>query len=99
VQDITEGQILGGAVVFGIEWTLPAFLMDWTMSLQPNGDWKRRTKILGFPEGDGFYLLRTVVDGEGKPGPAYDDWVKQGDEGGQGGPNFLYLERFSPAQD
>jgi hypothetical protein len=78
MQDITVGQI--GGAFWGIDplllkWTSP-LLLNWTMELNPNGSWRRRSAMIGIDSGLGQYDLRQIIDGDGKPGEAFDEWCK-----------------------
>eukprot|EP00884_Botryococcus_braunii_P017898 jgi/Botrbrau1/4792/Bobra.0325s0014.1 len=91
-EDITFGQIYSVVPVLGVPIPIPSLIVDWTMSLLSDGSWERTSTSIGLPEPDGNYVLRHIVNGEGKPGPYYDDWVKA-----RGGQPFHYIaERLYP---
>jgi hypothetical protein len=46
------------------------------MELMPDGSWLRKSTTLGIPTPSGEYYLRSVVTGDGKPGPYYDQFLK-----------------------
>jgi hypothetical protein len=85
VQDISVGQLLLGATVLGIPLSIPAFIVNWTMTYQPDQTWRRDTATLGIPSVGGSYTLRRIVDGVGGRARWFDDWVKA-----RGGNGFTY---------
>eukprot|EP00884_Botryococcus_braunii_P023444 jgi/Botrbrau1/9784/Bobra.85_1s0028.1 len=87
-EDITFGQIYGSLLLlntFRIEY--PAFYLDWTMSLLPEGSWQRKSRTFGIPTASGDYTLRNVVTGAGQPGTYYKEWTKS-----RYGRPFIFLD-------
>jgi hypothetical protein len=91
MQDITFGQIVLKVPVAFIPITVPLFIANWTMSRLPDGSWDRASTTLGIDSSVGFYVLRQAVDGEGKPGPYFEQWLKD-----QSGEPFMYGEKVFP---
>ncbi len=92
VQDITFGQIMLGFEVAFVPIFLPPSLVNFTMEWQPaDGSWRRRTQTLGISDETGNYILRRIVDGEGKPGLGYEGWLKF-----RGGEPFIVTEKVFP---
>ena len=54
----------------------------------PDGSWLRTTYTAGIYTPSGNYHLRSVITGDGKPGPYFDGWVKFRD-----GKPFVYIEQ------
>lgn len=75
-QEIKFGRFSFQFPLFGVPITLPDWVFDWTMALLPDGSWDRRSRTFGMDAPDANYYLRLVVDGGGRPGKYYDDWVK-----------------------
>eukprot|EP00884_Botryococcus_braunii_P023443 jgi/Botrbrau1/9783/Bobra.85_1s0027.1 len=87
-EDITFGQIYGQSIFLNaIDFRVPAWLVNWTMTLMPDGSWRRQSYFLNMYLPTGDYVLRSIVTGDGKPGPAYPEWVKSR----QGRP-FIFLD-------
>lgn len=75
--------------IFGFKLALPSAIFNWTMTLQPDGSWARYSSSFGIISPSGVYTLRQAVDGEGKPGPYWEGWLKD-----RGGEDFLYGDRI-----
>lgn len=88
LQEITFGQIYGQSMWFnGIDIRVPAWLVNWTMTLMPDGNWRRQSYFLNMYIPTGDYILKSIVTGDGKPGPDYPDWVKS-----RNGRPFIFLD-------
>jgi hypothetical protein len=79
VQDFTFGQILAGSKIFGIGFTLPKWVADWTMTWIEDGLWIRNSTIffglITIPGGD--YNLKRIINGDGSKGPWFDKgWLE-----------------------
>eukprot|EP00884_Botryococcus_braunii_P003062 jgi/Botrbrau1/12757/Bobra.67_1s0116.1 len=90
-EDLTFGQAVPAFTVAGISMQVPIMVMDWSLALEPDGSWLRKSKSLGFDIPSADYTLRQVVDGEGRKGPYFDDMVRARD-----GRPFIYVEQIFP---
>lgn len=81
MQDITFGQIFQSLSVYGLQIPYPFSFLDWTMSLLSDGSWERISRTFSFAEPGGDYVLREVLNGQGKPGRYFKEWVQA--RGGQ----------------
>ncbi len=88
-QDITKGQLILVLPVFGFDLRIPTALVNWTMYRKVDGSWFRDSSFFGFKSSVGLYTLRQAINGEGKPGPYWDHWLKD-----QDGQPFLYAEKL-----
>jgi hypothetical protein len=61
------------------------------MTRLPDGSWKRDSTSFGVYSSAGDYYLRQAVDRDGKPGPYFDQWVKD-----RAGEPFMYGKRVFP---
>lgn len=89
-QEFTQGQLILVVYPFAKRVPVPPSLVNWTMTLEPDGSWYRYSSTLGVPSTFGLYTLRQAVDGEGKPGPYWESWLKA-----RGGKDFVYGEKSS----
>lgn len=46
-QDLTFGQAVPLFTFFGIEFEIPIIFLNWTLTLEPDGSWRRRSQFLG----------------------------------------------------
>ncbi len=58
------------------------------MTRLPDGSWERKSTTFGVDSPIGNYCLRQAVDGEGEPGPYYNQWLKD-----QAGEPFMYGQK------
>jgi hypothetical protein len=76
-QEGTYGEVLPRFQILYQTVYLPSFILNFSMSLQPDGSWYRESRLLFnlFDSPTGRYTFRKIVDGQGKPGPFFEEWV------------------------
>ncbi len=90
VQELNFAQIYTVfTLLTNIPLVFPPAILNWTMTLQPDGSWRRKTTTLGIPTPSGDYTLRNIITGEGEKRPYFDAWVKS-----RGGRPFAYIDRI-----
>ncbi len=90
MQELTFGQCYATATFFTyFPIAIPPFLFNWTMALQPDGSWRRKTVTFGIPTPSGDYTLRNIITGTGEKGKYFDAWVKD-----RNGRPFVYADRI-----
>jgi hypothetical protein len=76
LQDFSFGLMIVGLKAFGFPITVPTFLLNWTMTYQPENTWRRDSSGLGIPLPSANHFMRQIIDGNGRPGPYLDKWIK-----------------------
>jgi hypothetical protein len=76
LQDFSFGLMIVGLKAFGFPITVPTFLLNWTMRYQPENTWRRDSSGLGIPLPSANHFMRQIIDGNGRPGPYLDKWIK-----------------------
>eukprot|EP00884_Botryococcus_braunii_P003898 jgi/Botrbrau1/13509/Bobra.0082s0102.1 len=76
-EDYTFAQIYAIIPILFIPIPIPAFIINMTQELLPDGNWLRLSSFLFgiFDIPLGNYLWKQVVDGEGQPAAHYDEFV------------------------
>jgi hypothetical protein len=76
-QDYTFAQIYAIIPILFIPIPIPAFIINMTQELLPDGNWLRLSSFLFgiFDIPLGNYLWKQVVDGKGRPAAHYDEFV------------------------
>jgi hypothetical protein len=88
---MTFGQLLAGTNLLGIPLVVPASVLNWTMTLLPDGSWHRQSSAFGDPTSSGDYIFRSIVDGKGRPGPYFYQWLQA-----RGSRPFVYIDKIFP---
>lgn len=77
VQDLNYGEVQARFKILYQTVYVPTWALNFSMALQPDGTWYRESKVFFnlIDSPAGRYTFKNIIDGEGKPGPFFNEWV------------------------
>lgn len=77
VQDLNYGEVQARFKILSRTVYVPTWFLNFSMALQPDGTWYRESKVFFnlFDSPAGRYTFKNIIDGEGRPGVFFKEWV------------------------